>query len=253
MGRYQNSKPSIAAVVLTKNEAENISGCLKSLTWCNELIVIDDLSTDGTPEIAKKFGARVFSRFSASNFASQRNFALRKATSEWVLFIDVDEKVTQNLKKEILSNLKERKDVVGFRMKRQDIFLGRKLRFGETARVELLRLGKRDAGIWKRPVHEVWEIDGRIGELKEKLIHLPHPTITDFLSEINNYTEIESQYRKKLGRRSSLIELLTYPSAKFVKNYFFLLGFFDGLPGLVMAFMMSLHSLCVRVKMMQGQ
>lgn len=252
MKQIQRSKPTIASVVITKNEKKDIKSCLKSIDWCDEVIVIDDNSTDGTPTIAKSLGAYVYSRSSGENFAAQRNFALKKVKSEWVLFVDADERVSKKLQAEIQNAIKRKKDVAGYKIKRQDIFLGKKLRFGEAAGVELLRLGRKNRGAWKRPVHEVWELDGKIDRLKHNLIHYPHQTIADFLSKINYYTEIESEYRKNRGLGSNMFELFLYPTAKFVKNYILLLGFLDGFPGFVMAFMMSIHSLCVRVKIFKG-
>ncbi|MCH7952196.1 glycosyltransferase family 2 protein [Patescibacteria group bacterium] len=242
----------LTAVVLTRNEQKNIEECLKTVRFCDEVIVVDDHSSDNTVKIARSLGARVYSRGLHGDFAMQRNFALEKANAEWVLFVDADERVSKKLQAEMIEVLRKSNDITGYRMKRQDIFLGKKLLFGETAHVELLRLGKKDAGAWKRPVHEVWEVEGKIGKLHGKLVHYPHPTIAGFLSEINDYTQIESIYRKAFGMKSNVLQLLLYPLAKFVKNFILLQGFLDGFPGLVMAFMMSVHSLCVRVKMMEG-
>jgi len=240
--------PRISAVVLTKNEEQNIQECLRSLRWCDEVIVIDDGSKDKTAVLAGQAGATVFTRTMHGDFAAQRNFGLNKAKGEWILFLDADECVSDELKQEI-ENAVSRKDVVGFWLGREDEFLGRSLKFGETAHARLIRLGKKSTGEWNRPVHEVWEIKGKVGELEGKIQHHPHPTIHQFLEDINRYTDIEARFRTRQGEPPSPVETLALPLAKFVKNYFLLLGLLDGFPGLVMAYMMSLHSLFVRVKM----
>lgn len=111
----------------------------------------------------------------------------------------------------------------------------------ETANVRLLRLGKKDAGQWRRPVHEVWEISGPVGVLKNPLRHYPHPAIHEFIQTINRYTDLETG-------KFSYFRLFANPIGKFIQNYFFRLGFLDGFPGFVMAYMMSFYSLVVRVK-----
>jgi glycosyltransferase involved in cell wall biosynthesis len=238
----------ISAVVLTKNEEKNLPQCLESLKWCNEIVVIDDNSTDKTPEIAKKFGAKVFTHLLTNNFAQQRNFALRQAKSEWVLFIDADELVSPELKKEIQEETKTNQ-YDGFYLKRQDFWGGRSLRHGETARVKLLRLGKRNAGRWEREVHETWEIKGKIGELKNPLWHYPHQTLGEFIEHINFHSTLHAQVLKREGVKPSFLRLIFNPLGKFIQNYFFRLGFLDGTPGIIVALMMSFHSFLARAKL----
>ena len=238
----------ISAVVLTKNEEKNIKECLETLNWCDELVVIDDYSEDKTVEISQKLGAKVFQRHLDDDFACQRNFGLKKAKGEWILFVDADERVTPALAGEI-SNLKSQiSNFSGFHLKRRDYFLGRWLKHGETANVKLLRLAKKNAGKWQRKVHEFWQIgEGRVGELKSPLLHYPHKNLTDFFESINWFSSLNAEVFCCQGKGLKFLEW-GKPMAKFVQNYFFRLGFLDGFPGLVMALMMSLHSLITRVK-----
>ena len=147
----------ISAVVLTKNEEENIEKCIKSLSFCDEIIIIDDNSTDETISKIRMLNAKcqIYSRDLGGDFASQRNFGLQKANGDWVLFIDADETVSKKLADEIIKQIKVGKaGVNGNYFKREDIFLGKKLKHGETGSVKLLRLAKKDKGTWKRKVHE---------------------------------------------------------------------------------------------------
>jgi glycosyltransferase involved in cell wall biosynthesis len=240
----------ISAIILTKNEEKNIGACLDSVSWCDERIVIDDHSTDKTVDIAKEKGAKVFSRFMENDFSDQRNFGLEKAEGEWVFFIDADERVSSALWYEIMQHTSEAiEHYDGFYLKRQDTMWGRVLKYGETGNVVLLRLAKKEAGKWEGRVHEKWNIRGKTIVLKNPLDHFPHPTVTEFLKEINFYTDLRAEELFKRKTTVNWFTIIAYPKAKFILNYIFKGGFLDGLPGLVVALMMSLHSFLVRGKL----
>jgi len=232
---------SISAVILTHNNQASIARLIHQLSWCNKVILVDDCSSDRTRILAKKLGVKVFSHPLRGNFAAQRNFGLKQATTDWAIFVDADESVSPRLAKEIRSVLKS--NLNGFFIKRIDYFLGKKLQYGETGNIKLLRLAR--GGKWRRAVHEVWQVKPPIGELKSPLYHYPHPNLSSFLTKINFYTDIEARYRPAPGAA----QLLFYPPVKFIHNYILRLGFFDGVPGFIMALMMSLHSLLVRLKL----
>lgn len=241
----------ISTVVLTKNEQKNIKECLESLKWSDEIIIVDDYSKDKTREIAKTLGAKVFLHHLDNDFAQQRNFALRQAQGDWVLFIDADERISPALAAEIqsqISNLKS-KNLNGFFLKRKDWFGRRWLRYGETANVKLLRLGRKGAGEWQRQVHEVWEIKGKIGELKNPIFHYPHQTVSDFLRQINFYSTLHAEALYQDGVKSSLFRIIANPLGKFIQNWILRGGFLDGTPGLIVALMMSFHSFLARSKL----
>ena len=240
----------ISAVVLTKNEEKNIEACLRGLSWCDEIIVIDDESNDKTVDMAKKMGAKVFIRSIKNDFSAQRNFGLSKAENEWVLFIDADERVSSALWYEIMQHTNESiSDHVGFLLKREDTMWGKVLKYGETGNIKLLRLAKKNAGAWSGAVHEVWKITGNTITLQNSLEHYPHPTVEDFLQEINFYTDVRAQelFEKKV--KVYWWSILFYPLGKFIVNYIFKRGVLDELPGLVFALLMSLHSFLVRSKL----
>lgn len=238
----------LTGVVLTKNEEARIGECLDSLSFCDELIVIDDYSQDKTVAIAEKKKAKVFQRHLRDDFSSQRNFALTKAKKGWVFFVDADEKVSVRLQKEIQKVIQS-VTFSGYYLKRQDIFLGKPLHFGETAKVNFLRLGQRDAGFWQGDVHEVWQINGSKGKIFNPLVHFSHPNLTGFLEKINFYSTLRAQSLFEERKTSGLRDIILYPVAKFIQDYFFFLGFLDGMPGLIMALMMSWHSFLSRGKL----
>ena len=233
----------ISAVILTKNEGKNLGECIRTLPFCEEIIVIDDYSFDKTVRIARGLGAKVFQRSLDGNFAAQRNFGLEKATNKWVLFIDADERVSHELKEEMEKEVPAPNNShLGYFLKRDDYFFGKKLKFGETASVSLLRLARKSAGKWMRSVHEVWEVQGRTKTLKNPLEHYPHQSLREFINDINFHSGLHAEANHQEGKHSSLVKILFWPKLHFFKNYFLKLGFLDGTEGFVLALMMSLHS-----------
>jgi len=177
-----------------------------------------------------------------TDFGKVRNQALKNAQTSWVLFIDSDETISNNLEKEIKKAVKNKS--FNYQFKRQDWFLGKRLNFGETSKAKLTRLVQKGTGQWQGKVHEVFQSTLPIKILKYPIIHQRHLSINQFLDKLNHYSSI----RAKELKHFSLFQLIFYPPLKFLQNYIFRLGFLDGLPGLAMAFMMSLHSLMVRIK-----
>lgn len=240
----------ISVIILTKNEENNISESLDSVAWCDEKIVIDDYSTDKTVDIAKKKGAKVFTHSLLNDFSEQRNFGLGKAKGDWILFIDADERVSSALWYEMMQHTNESiEDCNGYYVKRQDTIWGKVLKHGEVGNIKLLRLAKKGSGKWEGKVHEQWKVHGKTQMLKNPLDHFPHPTVPEFLKEINYYTDLRAMELHKNKVSSTWLSIIIYPKTKFILNYFFRLGYLDGLPGFVFAMMMSFHSFLVRAKL----
>lgn len=233
----------ITGIVLSKNEEENIVECLKSLKFCDEIIVVDDFSEDKTVDIAKSLGAKVFKRRLSSDFAGQRNFGLKKAKGEWVIFVDPDERATKKLASEIVQVINNSElDLAGLLFKRTDAFFGREILHSEQGRTKLLRMAKRGSGKWQRKVHETWNVQGKIYELKNPLKHYPHNTLKDFIRNINDFSTIHAKANFDEGKRSGIFKILVWPVLKFIDNFFVKAGFLDGVHGVVLALMMSFHS-----------
>lgn len=244
----------ISAVVLAKNEEKHIEACLRSLAWCDERIVIDDKSEDNTREIAKKLGATVYEHSLENDFSKQRNFALEIAKGDWVLFLDADERVSPSLLSEITSVLHQQRSFIyehvnGFFIPRRDIMWGKPLKHGEAGNTKLLRLARKTAGKWQGKVHEIWNVKGKVGALKNPILHYPHESVETFLKEINYYTDIRSKELYAKGKKASFFSIIAYPKLKFLYNYIFLRGFLDGIPGFITAMLMSFHSFLARAKL----
>lgn len=240
----------ISAIILTKNEERNIEECLKSLSWCEEILVIDDYSSDKTIEMAKKMGAVVFSHPLSNDFSAQRNFGLSKAKGDWVLFVDADERVSPALWYEIMQRTTEpENNYSGFFIKRTDTIWGKELKYGEIGNIKLLRLARKKVGLWEGKVHETWKIKGKTLILSNPLQHFPHKNVREFLKEINYYSDLRAKdlFEKKV--KTSWFSVIFYPKAKFILNFILRRGFLDGFPGLIFAIIMSFHSFLVRGKL----
>lgn len=246
----------ITAVILVKNEEKSIDRCIKSLSFCGEILIIDDNSTDNTAKIVGSLASKrikIILHDLNNNFSQARNLGLQKARNDWVFFVDSDEIISDALAYEILNavELKDKNlnDFDGFYIKRIDSIWGKKLNHGETGNARLLRLAKKTRGLWEGKVHEKWIIKGRIGNLKNPIVHYPHQSLTEFLHDINFYTTLRSQELYEAKIKVNMISVIIYPAGKFVVNYFAKRGFLDGVAGLIHALLMSLHSFLVRGKL----
>ncbi|MEI6690465.1 MAG: glycosyltransferase family 2 protein [bacterium] len=181
------------------------------------------------------------------DFADARNKMLTLATTDWVLYLDTDEQISDDLSQEIKSAIKLT-TFDAYSIPRLDTFLGKDLLHGENAHNRFIRLVKKGTGNWERPVHEIWVSKGRVGKLNSTILH-QLPDITTFLNKINRYSSIDASYRYSLGSKSSLFKIAFYPFAKFKYNYLFRGGVLDATPGAVMAIMMSFHSFLTWTKL----
>ncbi len=244
------NEQEITAIILTKNEEANINACLKSVSWCDRILIIDDYSTDKTVSLAQETGAHIIRHHLKNNFSRQRNFALKQAQTRWVLFIDADERVSQKLASEIRKFIQnaDREGYTGAYVIRQDHIFNKKIYYGEFGRIKLLRLGRR-VGEWQGKIHETWTFPGRKAILKNHLDHYPHPNITEFLKEINLYTTLRAEELYRQKKRAGIFSIMAYPLAKFLQNYCYRFGFLEGGTGFVLAALMSFHSFLVRAKL----
>ncbi len=246
----------LSVVVLTKNEEKNIIDCLESISWVDEIIIVDDYSDDRTLEIIKNLEinkkVKVFKRRLENDFSAQRNFFLNKTKFDWVLYLDADEIITKELRDEIntiLINEKNNPVNFGFYIPRKDVMWGKLIKHGEMGKIKLLRLIKKDSGKWIGKIHETYQTNKRTSELENHILHYPHQSVNEFIKEINFYTSIRARELYESGVKTSFLQILIYPKAKFFVNYFLNLGVLDGIEGLVLAILMSFHSFLVRAKL----
>jgi glycosyltransferase involved in cell wall biosynthesis len=232
---------SISVCIITRNEEANLSRTLASVRWANEIIVVDSGSTDRTCEIARGFGAKVYVE-EWKGFAAQKNSALNKATGDWILALDADEEVTEELAQAIQRITRTPEAKNGYQIARRNLFLGRWMKHGGFYPDRKLRLWRRGAGSFEdRPVHETAKVNGTIGTLEGDLIHHAYPTLENYIEHMNRYSSLGANLAIKSGKSSagffSFVEnVLVRPQFTFLYNYFIRLGFLDGREGLLLHF-----------------
>ena len=233
----------ISAIVITKNEEENIERCLTSLSWVDEIIVVDSESTDKTVVLAGNFTPHVFVH-PWPGYSRQKNFALEKARGEWILSIDSDEVIEDKLKEEILETISRPHPYHGFYIPRKNFFGKRWIRFGGWYPDYTLRLFKRGEGRFeKRHVHEEIKVSGRKGYLDRPLLHYTYQDLTDYSQRQLYYARLAGQEMLERGKRATLFDITFRPIYNFFKSYLFRLGFLEGHLGLVLSVFSSVYVL----------
>jgi glycosyltransferase involved in cell wall biosynthesis len=227
------TREPISVIVPTFNEQENLEDCLRSVAWADEILVVDSFSTDRTLEIARRHTSRIIQR-EYVNSASQKNWAIPQARHRWVMVVDADERVTPELREEILALLARGPDCRGYVIRRVNHFLGRRIRYGGWARDRVLRVWDREAGRYQeKEVHADVDVAGPVRELKHSLLHITFRSWDSYLRKIDRYTSWGAEDLRRKGRRASALDLVIRPLARFVKRYILQLGFLDGVPGLM--------------------
>jgi len=226
-------KIPVSVYVLTTNSRRTIERCLKSLSWAEELVIVDSFSQDGTYEVCKQYTDKVFQR-KWTGHRDQYQYAADLTTQKWIMFVDADEEIPQALAEEIRLELNGRaKDLDGYFVYRRTYYLGRWIRYGGWYPDGEIRLYRRDKGRWEGGLHAKLVVDDKIGVLKNQYLHYTYGNISDQIQTIDRYSKIAALDLFQRGERFSLLKLLFNPPFRFIKEYLFKSGFRDGLPGLV--------------------
>jgi glycosyltransferase involved in cell wall biosynthesis len=224
----------LTACIITFNEADRIEACLRSLSFCDEILVVDSHSTDATREIAGSLGARVMER-DWPGYRSQKQFAIEAASNDWVLCLDADERVSEELRTEI-EGLRARgfPDHAGWSVPRITEYFGRFLRHGNTYPDRLIRLFDRRRGGWiGEEIHENTRVTGSVGRLSGHLEHFSYRSLADHQNRMVRYADLMAQALYARGKRCGLGKVLVNPQWRFFRGYVVRLGFLDGWRGLV--------------------
>ena len=227
--------PSLSVAVIALNEEERIRACLESVAWADETIVVDSGSSDKTTEIAREFTDRVL--FHAwTGYSAQKNFALAQCRGDWLLSLDADERVSDDLREEIAATLVAAPREAGFFLPRQNFFQGRWVRHGGWYPDYQLRLFRRGQGTFRdTAVHESARVDGPTGRLRAPLLHQSYRGIADFVARADRYSDLAATELAAAGRGGSVPDLLLRPVWRFISMYLLRAGFLDGWRGLILA------------------
>ncbi len=236
----------ISAIIIAGNEEKNIVDCLKSVSWADEIIVVDSESTDKTVELAKTVTPKVYTK-RWEGYAKQKAYALSLAQNEWVLSLDADERATPELKDEILSG--ELNNYDGYKIPRINYFLGRRILYcgwGTDKQLRLFRKSK--SAVTNRLVHESFEVDGIVGLLKNGIEHYSYRSIRDAMVKNNIYSSLEAQEKYK-RKKVTPLSFILHPLAAFLQSYIVKQGFRDGPQGLIISILHAVTNVQTYMKM----
>ncbi len=220
----------LSAVIITHNAARQLAGCLESIAFCDEVLVVDSGSADGTIALAQSHGARIIEQ-TWLGYGPQKHFAVQQARHDWVLCLDADERVSPELRASIKGEMRDPRARI-YEMARCNRFLGRWLKHGEGYPDWSRRLFDRRSARWSDDlVHEKVLTSENPARLAGDLLHDSAETLELYLDKQNRYTSLQAEQLFALGRRANAWHLLISPLARFLKFFVFRLGFLDGLPG----------------------
>ena len=245
-------REKISAIIIANNEEKNIRECLESVSWCDEIILVDSESTDRTVEIAKEFTDKIFIK-KWEGFAVQKRFSLEKASNELVISIDADERVSPQLKNEIEKILDSNAQFDGFKIPRENYFLNKKIKYCGWGNDFQLRLFKKSkAKVTDRKVHEGFIVDGNVGKLDNALIHYTHQKISETINKINHYSTLEAE--EKFGKKKvKPLQILTHPIAAFLNHFISRKGYKDGVHGLMISLIHAMTNMLTYMKLWEMQ
>lgn len=245
-------KDTIAAVVIIMNAENTLERCLASLSWCDEIIVVDSGSTDSTEKIARKYTDKFFyNRW--KGYSEQKNFAVSLTNSEWIINLDSDERLSTSSSEEIKIAIKKQ-DINGYYFPMKTWYFGRCLKHGGFYPDYHLRLFRRNAGMFKSyffNVHEGVAVKGKLEYLKSAIEHEAYTNLSQYFKKFNNYTTLEAEGYFKHGRIPYGYDLLIKPAQRFLKNYLLKLGFLDGIQGFLACSLASMYIFAVYLKLIE--
>ncbi|MDR2811826.1 MAG: glycosyltransferase family 2 protein [Endomicrobium sp.] len=231
---------NISAYILTKNEEKYIRECIESVKWADEIVIVDDFSTDSTVEISKIMGCKVVQN-KFEYFGKQRNFALTQCSNEWVICLDADERITPKLKEEIEQELKNTPRSDAFIAPRKSKFINRWILHSgwyPDYRHPVL-FNKNRIKYKDQLVHEDIEDSGKKVYFKGNILHYPYDSIKQFVKKSDFYADLHSKEMFERGGKFKVLNLFVNPSVMFFKMYIIKKGFLDGLTGLILALLYS--------------
>lgn len=229
---------NVSAILITKNEEEALARCLESICWVDEIILVDSGSTDRTIEIAKKFGAKVYSE-NWKGYTDQKNSALQKVTSNWVISIDADEEFTEEAQNDIKRLIKmNEKGVDAYAFRRKVFYLGKWITHGDWYPDYVVRLWRHGSGKFQGGrVHESFVVEGKTKRLRSDILHYTYKDLDDQRARIEKYAGLWAQDQFDRGRKPSWIDGCFRPPLRFLRALIVKSGWLDGWRGVVIAWM----------------
>ncbi|MEO7502346.1 MAG: glycosyltransferase family 2 protein, partial [Gemmatimonadaceae bacterium] len=224
----------VTVVIAARDEAANIEACAASVSWAREVIVVENDSSDNTVEVAKRAGATVFSH-PFMTIGGQRNAAITRAASDWILVVDADERGSPALGEEIARIVAAPNGREAFRVPRRNFFLGREVKHGGWASDRPIRLFRSTQRYNANRVHEHVDVKGEVGELSVSLSHSTYTSLDDYFEKLDRYSRWWAEDRYERGRQAGPLAVIFRPPARFVSMFFLRSGWMDGAAGAVLS------------------
>lgn len=238
----------ITAIIPTYNEQDNIQRALNSVSFADEIIVIDSFSTDNTLEIINENKSVKLIQRKFDDFSSQKNYAIAQAKYHWIILLDADEESTEELKKEVISIINSKEAKSAYNINRNFYFKNKKVNFGGFQRSKVTRLFKKEFCVYRGKVHEQLQVEGNVGLLKNKLNHYSYKNFAHYKSKLAKYAELQAQELFVNKQTVTPYHLYIKPVVRFLIHYSIRFGFLDGKKGFILAY---LHSYGVRKRYQQ--
>lgn len=225
---------SISVIIITLNEERNIEECLESVKWADEIVIVDSHSADRTRDIAAKYTNKIF-EMDWQGYSAAKNFALEQTSSDWILWIDADERVTDELRKEINNTIEGNTEFDGYEVPRMAYFLGRWIKHCGWYPGYVLRLFKRGTAKFDNSnVHEGLQFENPRGRLQHDLLHYTDRNIEHYYTKFNRYTSLAIDDLAARNKKYRISDLLFRPLFAFFKMYILKRGFLDGIQGFLL-------------------
>ncbi len=229
--------PKITALLITFNEEEYIRDYILSMNFVDELIIVDSYSTDKTLEIIKEFPFITLYQRKFDNFSSQKNYAIEKASNDWIIFFDADERITEALKDEILETVLHSTEVNAFWIYRTTIYMGKEIKYSGLQNDKVIRLFKKEYCRYNgKLVHEEIEVKGKVESLKNKMKHYSYKGLDTIILKRNKYAQLQAEALLIKGVKPTIFHFIIKPTFRFFKHFVLKRGFLDGFQGFMISF-----------------
>lgn len=228
----------LTAIIPTYNEEGNIREAIRSVSFADEIIVIDSFSTDDTVNIIKEFSNIVLLQRKFDDFSSQKNYAIDAAKNNWIYILDADERISDALEEEISTVLNTSHDKVGFYARRTFYFSNKKINYAGYQRDKVIRLFNKEFCRYNgNLVHEVIEAKGKLGFFKNKIDHYSYKNLKHFTQKLNHYASLQALELYQKNKKVTFFHTRIKPVIRFCIHYFVRLGFLDGKQGVIIAYL----------------
>lgn len=226
----------ISALAITLNEAPNLEKYIESLWFANEIIIVDSYSTDNTLSLLEKYPQVTVYQRAFDNFSNQKNFAIEKATNEWVTFFDPDEEISEDLANEILEKYNSKSNVVAYHVKRNIVFMGKRIKYSGFQNDKVFRFFKKTKCTYENLVHEKLKTTGPTETLKTHALHFTYKSFDDYTGKLHHYSDLQADMLYAKNVKPTLYHFLFRPWYRFWSQYILRLGILDGKEGFILAY-----------------